>query len=260
MNCCICGTVKIVGQYLDKIFSNIEKIGSLFDNYVIIFYYDHSNDNTLQKMKDYQQKVGVERFIFYVNKIEISKYRTHRIANARNNCLQIVKNNYSTWPFFIMIDCDDKCSENVKINVLQKYLRRNDWDSLSFNKKDYYDCWALSIKPYMFSCHHFNSNNVVGKLLQYITQLLKQVPPGGLLKCASAFNGFAIYRTEKFLNCTYDGKFRLDLLPSKYLKENMKVCKSGIHLGPEDCEHRAFHFEAIHKNNARIRISPEIVF
>ena len=42
MNCCICGTVKNVGPYLDKIFSNIEKIGALFENYVIIFYYDHS--------------------------------------------------------------------------------------------------------------------------------------------------------------------------------------------------------------------------
>ena len=28
----------------------------------------------------------------------------------------------------------------------------------------------------------------------------------------------------------------------------------------EDCEHRAFHVEAINKNGARIRISPEIVF
>ena len=260
MNCCICGAVKNVGQYLDKIFLNIEKIGSLFENYVIIFYYDHSTDNTLQKMKDYQQKVGSERFIFYVNKIEISKYRTHRIANARNNCLQIVRNNYSTWPFFIMIDCDDRCSENVKSNILQKYLKRNDWDSLSFNKKDYYDIWALSIRPYMFSYANFSVGHKLNQTKQYITQLLKQVPPGGLLKCASAFNGFAIYRTEKFLNCTYDGRLNLDLIPSNYLKENMKVCNSGIFWGPEDCEHRAFHFEAIHKNSARIRISPEIVF
>ena len=50
MNCCIRGTVKNVGPYLDKIFSNIEQLGALFENYVIIFYYDHSTDNTLQKM------------------------------------------------------------------------------------------------------------------------------------------------------------------------------------------------------------------
>ena len=259
MNCCICGAVKNVGKYLDKIFSNIEKIGSLFENYVIIFYYDHSTDNTLQKMKEYQAKVGQDKFIFYVNKIEISKYRTHRIANARNNCLQMIREKFSTWLYFMMIDCDDKCSEDVKTQVLQKYLRRNDWDSLSFNKTDYYDIWALSIRPYMFSCHHFNTNQL-NTMQKYITKLLKEIPKGGLLKCASAFNGFAIYRTNKFLNCTYDGNFRLDLLPSNYLKENIKVCNSGIHLGPQDCEHRSFHLEAIQKNGARIRISPEIVF
>ena len=259
MKCCICGAVKNVGKYLDKIFSNIEKIGSLFENYVIIFYYDHSTDNTLQKMKEYQAKVGVERFIFYVNIVPISKYRTHRIANARNNCLQIIRNNYIDWPYFIMIDCDDKCSENVKINVLQKYLRRNDWDSLSFNKKQYYDIWALSVRPYMFSFLHFKPQ-AIKPMINYINDLLKKVPPGGLLKCASAFNGFAIYRTNKFINCTYDGKPRLDLIPASILKTNMKVLNSKIYEGPEDCEHRAFHLEAIQKYGARIRISPEIVF
>jgi len=260
MNCCICGAIKNVGQYLDKIFSNIEKIGSLFENYVIIYYYDHSTDNTLQKMKEYQAKVGIERFIFYVNKVEISQYRTIRIANARNNCFQIVRNYYSTCPFFIMIDCDDKCSEDVKPQILRKYLRRNDWDSLSFNKTDYYDIWALSIQPYMCSFLHFQKNPF-GTMQQYVTKLLKQVPTGGLLKCASAFNGFAIYRTEKFLNCTYDGEFRLDLIPINYLKENVRVCKSNLKLGLiEDCEHRAFHMQAIQQNGARIRISPEIVF
>ena len=259
MSCCICGAVKNVGKYLDKIFSNIEKIGSLFENYVIIFYYDHSTDNTLQKMKEYQAKVGVDRFIFYVNIVPISKYRTHRIANARNNCLQIIKNNYIDWPYFIMIDCDDRCSENVKINILKKYLGRNDWDSLSFNKKDYYDIWALSIRPYMFSFVHFKSNALIS-MKKYIDKLLKKVPPGGLLKCASAFNGFAIYRTNKFINCVYDGRPRLDLIPNSVLKTNKKVLNSEIYSGAEDCEHRSFHLEAIRKYGARIRISSEIVF
>ena len=260
MNCCICGTVKNVGPYLDKIFSNIEKIGALFENYVIIFYYDHSTDNTLQKMKDYQANVGQDKFIFYVNKVEVSKHRTIRIANARNGCLQMIRSQFSDYPFFIMIDCDDKCSEDVKSHVLQKYLRRNDWDSLSFNKKDYYDIWALSIRPYMCSYLHFQKCPL-GAMNQYVTKLLKEVPPGGLLKCASAFNGFAIYRTNKFLNCTYDGKFNINLIPANYLKNNINACKSNLKLGLiEDCEHRSFHMQAINQNGARIRISPEIVF
>ncbi len=38
MNCCICGPVKNCGPFLDKIFENMEKIGSLFDDYQIIIY------------------------------------------------------------------------------------------------------------------------------------------------------------------------------------------------------------------------------
>ena len=104
---------------------------------------------------------------------------------------------------------------------------------------------------------------------KHITKLLNKVDPGGLLNCASAFNGFAIYRMNKFIDCNYDGKPRLDLIPPEFLKINMKVNNSPIVfsklIGTEqtkydDCEHRAFHMEAIKKNNARIRISPEILF
>ena len=51
--CCICGTVRNCGKYLDKIFSNMEKLGKLFEDYKIILYYDKSDDNTLNKLKLY---------------------------------------------------------------------------------------------------------------------------------------------------------------------------------------------------------------
>ena len=259
MKCCICGTVKNVEKYLDKIFSNIEKIGSLFEKYIIIFYYDHSTDNTLQKMKDYQQKVGPDKFIFYVNFTEVSKHRTIRIAHGRNKCLNIIRQCYINYPYFIMIDCDDKCSEDVKLNILQPYLLRNDWDSLSFNKTNYYDIWALSITPYIVSFIHFNPRPF-NSMQKYINKQLKELPKGQLLKCHSAFNGFAIYRTNKFINCRYDGRIRLDLIPKHILTTNINICKSLINNEPIDCEHRSFHLEAIKKNNARIRISSEIIF
>ena len=55
MNCCICGPVKNCGPYLQKVLSNMEKIGSLFDDYNIIIYYDKSTDNTLDILKEYQK-------------------------------------------------------------------------------------------------------------------------------------------------------------------------------------------------------------
>ena len=52
MNCCICGPVKNCAPYLKKVFENIEKIGSIFDDYKIVIYYDKSSDNSLELLKE----------------------------------------------------------------------------------------------------------------------------------------------------------------------------------------------------------------
>jgi hypothetical protein len=156
MKCIICGTVKNVGKYLIDVFSNIEKISTLFDDYKIILYYDHSEDDTLQKLKDYSNKNN--KFIFYVNQSQLSTTRTHNIANGRNFCLQFIRDKCSDWDFFIMMDCDDVCSGNMNLDVLKNNLYKDTWDCLSFNKDSYYDIWALSIYPYYLSYVHLGNN------------------------------------------------------------------------------------------------------
>ena len=258
MKCSICGAVKNCGPYLNKVFKNIEKIGSLFNDYRVIIYYDDSIDDTLEKLNDY--KKSNDKISFYVNKDFISQYRTVRIERARNFCLQQIRDNYLDYEFFIMMDFDDVCSSDIKLEILEKYLKREDWDGLSFNKCPYYDLWALSIKPYFLSCLHFGGTS--GEILNnYITNLFQNLPPGELLPCASAFNGFAIYKTNKFINCNYFGKFNFKLFPQKLVLKNLSMLEEKINFNfVEDCEHRAFHIQAINKNNARIRISPEILF
>jgi hypothetical protein len=97
----------------------------------------------------------------------------------------------------------------------------------------------------------------------FIEEIIANTPPNTLIPCLSAFNGFAIYRTNKFINCYYDGNPRLDLLPKHLLLANEKIA-GPVYLqgkaGLIDCEHRSFHLMAINKNNARIRIAPEIIF
>ena len=54
--CCICGTVKNCGSYLEKVFKNIETIGAQFDDYKIIIAYDNSIDNSLQILQEFKKK------------------------------------------------------------------------------------------------------------------------------------------------------------------------------------------------------------
>ena len=268
MNCCICGPVKNCGPYLKKVLQNIEKMGSLFDNYKIILYYDHSTDNTLQILKEYQQTNP--KMMFYVNKKPISRFRTHNIAIARNYCLHFVKKNKEKFPFFIMMDLDDVNCKEVKIDILRKYLKREDWDALSFNTSPkYYDIWGLSIYPYCFSYNHFENNVKNYNIIQnYVTSLLNKLPNGKLLPCISSFNGFSIYRTNMFLKTYYDGRIRKDLIPQQNMVAHMKAANSRLVYKKyvtvdgryEDCEHRAFHIQARQKSGAKIMISPEVLF
>jgi glycosyltransferase involved in cell wall biosynthesis len=275
MNCCICGPVKNCGPYLSKVLDNMEKIGSLFDDYTIIIYYDASTDNTLQILKQYQIKNP--KMILYINQKQLSPFRTHNIATARNVCLNYVRDNKEKYPFFIMMDCDDVNCKEVNIDILKKYLYRNDWDGLSFNTSPkYYDIWGLSIYPFCFSYNHFENNYKYYKIIQtYIDTLLKKAKQENkLLKCISSFNGFSLYRTTKFLNTYYDGRVRLDIVPKanleahkyitksnlvfkKYFKENGRINVDGRY---EDCEHRAFHMQARQNDGARIMISPDVLF
>jgi len=275
MNCCICGPVKNCGPYLRKVLANMEKIGSLFDDYKIVLYYDKSSDNTLDILKSYQS--ANPKMMLYINKNPVSPFRTHNISIARNFCLKYVRDNREKFPFFIMMDCDDVNCKEVDIDILKKYLYRNDWDGLSFNTAPkYYDIWGLSIYPFCFSYNHFE-NNVQNyyKIQTYVDILLNNAKADNkLVECISSFNGFSLYRTSAFLNTYYDGRIRLDLIPKPHLNAHKQITKSKLvfkkYYKPdgkinvdgryEDCEHRAFHIQARQNSGARIMISPDILF
>lgn len=269
MSCCICGPVKNCAPYLKKVFENIEKMGSVFDDYKIVIFYDKSSDNTLRWLKKYQS--NHPKMEFYVNTAPTSPFRTHNIAHARNFCLNYIKTHKEEFPYFIMMDFDDVNCKNINIEPLRHSLNRTDWDGLSFNTSPYYyDIWGLSLHPFCFSYNHFENNFKYHSIIRnYVTHKLNKLKKGELLQCISSFNGLSIYRTDKFLNSYYDGRIRLDLFPKEYIQLHSRAQKSrGIvykdygHIKGlrEDCEHRAFHRLATIHSGAKIMISPEVLF
>jgi len=258
--CCICGTVRNCGTYLEKVFKNIETIGKIFDDYKIVMAYDVSDDNTLDFLQNYKMLVP-DKLTIHINSDTLSNFRVYNIAKARNLCLDTIRSDYPDYEYFIMIDCDDVCAQPVKLEHILYYLAINtDWDALTFNSDPYYDLWALSKYPYSFSCMHFSKWKAWGT---FIEKIIKETPPKTLIPCLSAFNGFAIYRTNKFIKGFYDPKPRLDLLPKHLIEANEKVAGPMYFKGKAekvDCEHRSFHLMAINDCQARIRIAPEILF
>ena len=279
--CFIVGCVKNCGQYLDNLFNNIIKITKLFDEYKIIIAYDNSDDNSLDILLEKQKNIN--NVILLINKNPLVSTNENpwnkviNITNSRNLILNKIKELYDeSWNYYINLDCDDVCSGNIDINILNKYLVRDDWDSLSFNKNyhgnsdksrdGYYDIWALSYDPYIYSCWHWTNSydEIIYKIIKPdIENKLKELNDNELFSCFSAFNGFAIYRLEKFINCTYNYSLKenTEYMPEDILENNKKIFNYNISYHNDiDCEHRKFHLEAIKKNNARIRISPLSLF
>ena len=269
----ICGCAKDVGCYLDDVFNNIGFIGELFDDFHIIIYYDESNDNTLVKLNEYYEYYQ-NKMTVLIGKDPLTNIRTQNIAKARNGILTKIKElNQDDFQYFIMMDMDEVCSCKFNKNALDSYLqyeRTNNflsWDALSFNRIMYYDLWALSIDPYRFSCNHYeNTHKVKNQMVHFLKEELGKVvlknPNTGLLPCISAFNGFAIYRKNKFINIKYEWNIHKTLVI--YPRLNIDKMSRVVFQQPisrhDDCEHRYFHIRASQLNKARICISPACLF
>lgn len=269
----ICGCAYNVEPFLSKVLKNIQTLCESFDDYYIIFSYDDSEDNTLELLENFMIKHPGKMKIIKGNS-QLGEIRTQNIANARNKILDTIREvNLKWFDYFIMMDMDDVNSVKMNLNVLNTFIEseRNEeplsWDSLSFNRVIYYDLWALSIEPYTFSCNHYNNVRKVKHLMvQHVKDAMGQAilrdPNHGLVSCISAFNGFAIYRTQKFINIKYEWNIHKTLtIYPKYIIDQMSraVCEQPMNRH-DDCEHRYFHIRASQLNNARICISPMCLF
>ena len=268
----ICGCIKDSGKYLNDVFQNIKKIEEILDDYHIIMSYDKSGDNTLELLNQYSDTYK-DKMTLIIGKDELSEIRTQNISNARNSILETIKTlDYDGFEYFIMMDMDDVCSKPINIDVLKYIINTErtsplEWDCVSFNRHDYYDIWALSIYPYTFSCWHYpNGKQIQRHMINYIRRLLyesaKQHGNNGLITCLSAFNGFSIYRKDKFLNVSYEWNVHklLEIYPKSEIDTMSKMVNQHPINRHDDCEHRYFHIRAALLNNARICISPLFMF
>ena len=115
-------------------------------------------------------------------------------------------------------------------------------------------CWGFGDK----------SSDVVHAMRRYIINKLNNSAENSIY-CLSAFNGFAIYKTEKFKEIRYDGTYNnmKSLITDEERENTIQAFKTkyGIadividHANLECCEHIFYHLSAAHKNKCIIKIS-----
>jgi glycosyltransferase involved in cell wall biosynthesis len=276
LNTYICGCVRDCEKYLRNVFKNIKTLISMFDDYQIVIAYDMSSDNTMEILKHWTTLLPKDKLVVLINQQQLFPIRTQNISNARNALLNHMRDeNTPNFEYCIMMDMDDVCAGPMNKDVLETFLDKEraeedtQWDALTFNRKIYYDIWALSLRPYVFSCWNFSKGSwLVDSLRDYVHKQLKVVaqetPKTGLLYCESAFNGFGLYRRAKFEGSTYEWNIHknIEIIPQNWIQENEDAVGRTAELRkmPDDCEHRHFHIRATQLNGAKICISPLCLF
>lgn len=271
-SCCIGISVFNCEFGLPYVLINIIKLHEVFNNVHLVVCYDHSNDRSLEILNNYQgsKDIIINDHIPY-NSGRYGYGKTENISHARNIVLDKIKKDYSHYEYLIIMDSNEySCVGDINIDLVKKTIIRNDWDSISFDREaGYYDYWALSFVPYVYSIYHMEQEwfrcNINNKQQIYKEYFLKELGKykdnNELMDVYSAFNGFAIYRTQMFLNCSYSSDIDLSLFNDDDIKDNINVLGlNTLNRYNHDCEHRKFHMEARKKNNARIKISPEFMF
>lgn len=269
MNIALCFCVRNCEPYLNRIFKNIDDMRKLNFNLYCIFIYDNCADNSGQLLKEYK---NTNKNIIVKEIENTSPYRTVRIAKARNKCLHIIYNYIECIDYHIMIDCDDVCCNPWNLNLLNNVLNNvdnDDWDCISFNRREYYDMWALMYDNFRHHCWGFymDCEAVINIMRNEITEKLSRSKTNSI-EVISAFNGFCIYKTNKFKGIHYEGLYyNLKLLISnKELNQTVNYFKNKYKLNVnldlnennECCEHLYYNLSA-YKKGCKIKISKFIV-
>ncbi len=265
---------------------NMEKIRHIFHRMVINVVYDISKDNSYKILEDFKiknedkpanERIQLNIIVNATKKNPNSK--SENIANCRNILLDVIRKRYSNYDYFIMMDTNDySCIGEINVQLMQDIMHpSNDdettnnsyfstYDAITFNREaGYYDWWALSFDPYIYSFYHisnsFKVNDQMKRTFNGILEFYRINHPDKLIPVYSAFNGLGIYKVSKFLNCSYSSDIQIDLFPKHIIHKLINITKSNIYNHfKDDCEHRKFHLEAIKKNNAKIGVSTKYMF
>jgi hypothetical protein len=276
---CIVGLcVKNNAKGLPKVFENMSNLKTLFDKFLVVVYYDESKDNSLDLLIELSVNYGLD-YVIINEECEMPTYNS-RIANiskARNYIINYIYHFGQEYDMFVMMDSNDySCQGNIKLNVINKYLNKPEydkWDSVSFARNPYYDVNAYSDDVFQIGCMFYpkETSKQFTTALQYRKAINERIRNtifspsnrGKLIPVDSAFCGFALYKKEAFRGCRYDGMFSFKYINKELLQKNMetyKIDKSRGFINKEDSEHRQFHLMAKHNNGAKIMIACEQAF
>mmetsp|Transcript_9459 Transcript_9459/g.13074 ORF Transcript_9459/g.13074 Transcript_9459/m.13074 type:complete len:418 (+) Transcript_9459:142-1395(+) len=253
----ITGTAKGVSNCFEMIRKSVYMMTDLFQSYRIIIYYHPIDGPAFQHWQTIDPNVIL--IVEDPTLFERSPYKTEVLTVARNKLLSSVledmklKNVQSNNSYMILMDLDDRNfgprMRPMNMPLFANVMKDSDkWDSISFNREMYYDIWALRYSRFDANVWAFGLDSfaLVKIIRRDISRILDESKKIGepYVPVLSAFNGLAIYKLHKTLDCEYAAR----------CIEFRSPCRGG------DCEHVAFHRCMREKHQAKIVIHADYLF
>lgn len=263
---------------LPKVFHNISQISKLFSECTVVAYYDVSKDNSLNLLDMLSAHYNIRTIVLNrEGTLTVPGHRPVNIARARNGILKEVYTNplFRDYELFAMMDSNNySCQGDIRPDVIGRYLGDEfleQWDSLSFARKPYYDLWAYSAGVFQFGCWSYPRVSFMGSettVSQYQeamrnhinATLLSEHNAGKLVEVDSAFCGLAFYRIPVFEGCFYDCANSYRFMDKHWLAVSSNLFRLRRRRQAVDCEHRHFHMMAKRVKGAKIMVACDQAF
>lgn len=249
----ICGLARNVEKTIEKAKKKLEYIGSKFKDYKIVIFENDSEDNTREILKKWanvnknvklleceefgskncklRTKKGYDLGMFSENRIQ-------RMAIYREQYLDYIKKNLNSYTYTLISELDLEGNQYID-GIFHSIGHPKDWDAIFINGRApiqgipsifdiMYDALAYldisqefqdmdkSVIATSITKNLFNSN-------------YKLFNSEELVEVKSAFNGYALYKTDSLVNCSY--------------------------LGDTECEHINLH-KCMYNNGGKLYINP----
>jgi hypothetical protein len=234
----IVGCARNIEQYLNNTLAKINMLKELFKSTKVIIFENDSTDNTLNILKDWENK----NIIKLITEKNVPGLRTERLAHARNTLYnEAMKHNFD---LLIVMDLDNVIELLSEEGILSCFDIKEDWAMLGGNQLgNYYDVWALRTyddwMPFDWvECYYIEKKS---RYYCFLSRLINIPVNSNPIKVKSCFGGIGIYKKKYLDNCTY-GNGLQGPKNNKY----------------EICEHVTFN-ECIIKNGGSIYINPKLI-
>lgn len=200
----ICGLVRDSYEALGRTIPQVEATGELFDDFSVVVYENDSKDLTRMVLQGWQRDSPYVHLMGEnrddpVNPPLRCLERAARMAYYRNQVRQEVAQEYTTFPYVIVIDLD---LAGWSLDGLANTFGHDGWDFVGANGLLYqsesaapvhYDAWAWrwhgSYSPV--------KNSTVNTYIRRRGEPMEQV--------YSCFGGLGVYRMEAFQKASYSG-------------------------------------------------------